>query len=391
MGSHPAAVPRRRAFSLTELLIAMTIALIVMASVAQLFAIFSRGLSGSQATVELSSRMRATGWQLRKDLIGVTCDVGPWLAPEAEAGYFEYIEGLRHDRNQLVPSGTLGTGTSVAISGTTELEADTDDVLMFTTRSIGEPYSGGIPGGGTAESRYAEVAWFCRPMTTQPVTGQTMHNLHRRQLLVAAAPGAGDFRDEAVVTGGTTAPFSTRVGTDGRRRPNSLGDLTKRENRFLHAAAAPYRFAGGTAAGAALTGDQEGDDVMLTNVIAFDVRAFDPQFVDVFATPPTQGDYSDLGRGTATPPAVASGTRFADFPAPLSGLQATPTYDTWSTHYAFMNPGVNPTGINDATAYPATSPPYVVPLRGIEVRIRCYEPTSRQVRQITIRHTFVKR
>jgi hypothetical protein len=36
-----------------------------------------------------------------------------------------------------------------------------------------------------------------------------------------------------------------------------------------------------------------------------------------------------------------------------------------------------------------TLPPYPVPLRGVEIRIRCYEPSSRQVRQVTIRHTFV--
>lgn len=36
-----------------------------------------------------------------------------------------------------------------------------------------------------------------------------------------------------------------------------------------------------------------------------------------------------------------------------------------------------------------TSPPYPYPLRGIEVRIRCYEPSSRQVRQVTVRQTFV--
>jgi hypothetical protein len=38
-----------------------------------------------------------------------------------------------------------------------------------------------------------------------------------------------------------------------------------------------------------------------------------------------------------------------------------------------------------------TSPPYPVPLRGIEVRIRCYEPSSKEIRQITVRHTFVKK
>lgn len=365
MGFHPAAVPRRRAFSLTELLVAMTIALIVMASVAQLFGVFGRGLSGSQATVELSSRMRAAGWQLRRDLAGVTCDVVPWLAPEAEAGYFEYVEGPRNDRS--------------AGHNTTNLEADTDDVLMLTVRAMAEPFSAAIPGAGTAESRYAEVAWFCKPMNTQPVVGLTMHNLYRRQLIVAAAPGAGGFASAAFVTSGTAPPFSTRVGADGRTRPNSLGDLTKRENRFLHAAAAPYRFAGGTAAGATLVGDQEGDDVILTNVISFDVRAFEPQAVDGS----TLGDYVDLGNGAAGLLGAA--------PQALSGLQTTPTYDTWSTHYAFANAAVNPSGVNDSAAYTMTSPPYVIPLRGIEVRIRCYEPTSRQVRQFTIRHTFVRR
>jgi hypothetical protein len=36
-----------------------------------------------------------------------------------------------------------------------------------------------------------------------------------------------------------------------------------------------------------------------------------------------------------------------------------------------------------------TQPPYPYPLRGIEIRIRCYEPSSRQVRQVTVRHSFV--
>jgi hypothetical protein len=36
-----------------------------------------------------------------------------------------------------------------------------------------------------------------------------------------------------------------------------------------------------------------------------------------------------------------------------------------------------------------TLPPYPYPLRGIEVRIRCYEPSTSQVRQVTVRHTFV--
>ena len=358
-----AAAPARRAVSLTELLVAVTIALMVMASVAQLFGVFGRGLSGSQATVELSARMRSGGWQLRKDLSGITCDVVPWLAPEADAGYFEYIEGPRNDQS--------------AANDTANLEADTDDVLLFTTRAMGDPFAGAVPGAGTVESEYAEVAWFCKAMATQPVAGLTMHNLYRRQLLAGAVPGAGAFATGASVASGTAPPFSTRVGTDGRTRPNSLGDLTKREHRFLHAAAAPFRFLDATAAGATLTGDQEGDDILLTNVIAFDVRAFDPQAGGT-------GGYIDLADGTAVPLGAT--------PAPNSGLAtATATqkavYDTWSTHYTFTSPGA---GLNDPSQY-ATAPPYNVPLRGVEIRIRCYEPTSKQIRQITIRHSFVKK
>jgi hypothetical protein len=35
-----------------------------------------------------------------------------------------------------------------------------------------------------------------------------------------------------------------------------------------------------------------------------------------------------------------------------------------------------------------TLPPYSVPLRGLEVSIRCIEPTSKEIRQITVRHSF---
>jgi hypothetical protein len=92
---------------------------------------------------------------------------------------------------------------------------------------------------------------------------------------------------------------------------------------------------------------------------------------------------------------------------------AVPTlrvYDTWSTHYESngMNEDSDVDGAGDPLvdegsdgldnnndgqvdeiAEQETSPPYPHPLRGIEVRIRCYEPSSRQVRQVTVRHTFV--
>jgi hypothetical protein len=91
------------------------------------------------------------------------------------------------------------------------------------------------------------------------------------------------------------------------------------------------------------------------------------------------------------------------------GMAGSKTWDTWSSHYETngidedgiggVDQGSN--GIDDAIGPYAqngqidepseqeTSPPYPFPLRGIEIRIRCYEPSSRQVRQVTVRHTFV--
>jgi hypothetical protein len=79
-------------------------------------------------------------------------------------------------------------------------------------------------------------------------------------------------------------------------------------------------------------------------------------------------------------------------------------YDTWSTHYesngidddgdGTADEGTNgiddnSDGVIDDALEAETSPPYPVPLRGLEVRLRTFEPTSRQVRQVTVRHTFV--
>ncbi len=51
---------------------------------------------------------------------------------------------------------------------------------------------------------------------------------------------------------------------------------------------------------------------------------------------------------------------------------------------------------NDGTATASTtpteritSPPYPVPLRGVQIKIRVYEPTSRQVREVTVTETFL--
>ncbi len=375
----------RSGFSLTELLVASGIGLIVMGGVATLLGVFGRGLTQSQSTIDLSARMRAAAWKLRQDLEGVTCPVRPWLSPDANAGYFEISEGPRRD--------------SSAAQGSATLDADTDDILMFTTRAPAGTFVGRYGDASrTIEAPDAEVAWFCRQAADQPVAGTTLYNLYRRQLLVMGYVGLVPFEANSIAGDLPNIDYDISLRSEGGRLyPNSLGDLTKRENRFMHDAGGfPFgmrvdgnaRLGDTTDTGTFDKTDRVWEDVILTNVISFDVRVFDPEAraqeqasgASLYPGDPNYtggagafGAYIDLGGG--------QGGRLAQAVDPKSGLPR-PTYDTWSQHYDFER-----SGLNNPADY-ATAPPYPVPLEGVEVRIRCYDPASKQVRQVTVRHAF---
>lgn len=394
--SSPAAAIRT-GFSLTELLIAAAVALLVMAGVATMIGTFGRAASQSQALVALAGRMRSTAWQVRQDLSGVTVELVPWTRPESNSGYFELLEGPQSD-----------TGGPAGLAG------DTDDILLFTARAVAGPFVGRY-GSSSIESDCAEVAWFCREANERLISGTNslpLFNLYRRQLLVVGYAGQAPFFDGSRATpvpvanllGANSTPlFDLSLRREGTSAvPNTLADLTKRENRLflrsgtgqLRSSTFPYTVITDTTA--RLTSeatfdntDRVWEDVLLTNVISFDVRVFDPES-------PLDAAYVQLsGSSTATSTLL----RPADS---RSGLART--YDTWSLHYEFngldddndslIDEGTDGldndnNGVPDDPAEYETSPPYPVPLRGIEVRIRCYEPSSREVRQMTVRHSFI--
>jgi len=312
---------------------------------------------------------------------------------------------------------------------------------------------------------------------------------------------------------GMTLPNKAANSTDspGRLVPNTLADLTRREARFMHNVVGntdgngfPYGFCAnwedhnydgilqapedsqppGTPGyvgtygagslpdsghqsrdaigeivpdGLVFRGARVGEDVILTNVIAFDVRVFDPEapiplpagqntplvpgdpgyraayLAAAGLTPPSfaSGGYVDLGNGEMVPGNPPNNqvpvSRFSGYGQPRSSLRGSPSrarvWDTWSTHYETngrdddgdgtvdegadgldsngdgrvdeTDPSVDLNGDGDFAdpgedpGETETQPPYPYPLRGIEVRIRCYEPSSRQIRQITVRHSFV--
>jgi prepilin-type N-terminal cleavage/methylation domain-containing protein len=409
----------RRGFSLIELLIAATIGLVVMGAVASLFGIFGQSASETQSIVDMTNRLRGTALKLRQDLRGITCSVSPSLSPESDAGYFELIEG---------PASDSVDAAANPITAATPILGDTDDVLLFTTRTAGEPFEGKFD-TNLILSPVAEVAWFCRPSppVAQIVAGVSLQTLYRRQLLVVGYVGSGTFFPTNSLSSTLAAAYprydlSLRLELPNNLLvPNTLSDLTQRENRFLHGpqwhVAFPNAFAPPTFDA---TSGREGEDAILTNVIGFDVRVYDPD-----AVPHLSGSTivypNEQGYGSA-PAAVFKGC-FLDLgcaaPAatilsgpgnPRSRLQKinsgdTATYDTWSTHCesngveddgdglvdeATNGLDDNANGLVDDPLENEVPPPYAVPLRAIEIRLRCYDPASRQVRQTTIRQAFGK-
>jgi len=443
---------RRAGMTLVEMLIAVTITLIIMAAVAEVFGIFGAGVSDSRSVLEMTDQMRSAAYRLRQDLAGATAPTLPPLDPQQELGYFEYIEGPAKDID------FNGDGVTDELSVT----ADCDDVLLFTTRSTGEPFSGRF-GTGTFESPAAEVGWFCELSETQIPGGPALYTLYRRQLLVTGYVGAEPFEGtNAIAWPGSWQDFyalydlSCRLDANaGMLRPNTLGDLTKRESRFLHnlTGVDPFPFVAqvipadgrdvttGETLGPNTTGtiDRTGEDVILTNMLSFDVRAFDPNAVvrtrtsgvdavtpgdPGFASASTdvaRGAYVDLNWMRDSSPTAFPLAPNTTFPLPgasafsglgvqvlsnagTASLLGPATYDTWSTHYEAdgidqdgqggADQGTNGfdddgDGVIDEADEAETSAPYPVALRGIEIRIRCYEPSSRQIRQVTVRHTFV--
>ncbi|MDB4365772.1 prepilin-type N-terminal cleavage/methylation domain-containing protein [Pirellulales bacterium] len=429
----------RRGMTLIEMLIATAVSLILMAAVAQVFAAFSGAMSNGRSILETDSRLRNVARRLRDDLNGATTQMLPPRTPDQGEGYFEVIEGPLNDYQDA------SNGGAALVSGTTEVcPTDIDDVLLFTTRDTESPFVGRLL-SNTIESSTAEVAWFARatPSTSNPVT----YTLYRKQLLVMGYVGVAPFNNNNQIAfpGTWSGYFGQPCDISARREigtgfdrlvPNTLSDLTRREARFFHnsngdttGASFPYPFVDHlttTPAGLVFDGTtRRGEDIILSNVLAFDVRVFDPAAPIGLSgsTAIVPGDtgsvggsgsgaYVDLGHGVASNSLLTSPTITPYFSQPTRQVggtndSLTRTYCTWSTHYeadginqdseddAFFDEGTDGldnapvNSLVDESSEQETQPPYAFPLRGVEVRIRVYEPKSRQVRQVTVRHTFV--
>lgn len=465
--------------------------------------LIGEGVAQNRAVIEISGRLRSAQHRLQADLDAMTAwGVTPPLDPAHDAGYIEIIEGPGPWIEVAGDTFALGS-RPVRDDGTFDSSVrDVDDVLMFTARSYGEPFIGTWQ-GASVQSQVAEIAWFVRG-----------DKLYRRQLLVLpnrepiVPPPANYYLGSCVSVRSEGGPTDPRAGWFDRQRqvtPNTLGDLTKRENRFAHqpmqfphdatfwgqlglptmqetahpawrwpvypgggpnlpvhvtgwtdvAGGIPYveqrdhwnaPLAGLPLAGEVLpnyAGDRRVmEDVILTGVIGFDVKVWDPvapvfeqvvgqttdadgNVVDVSEpvlgddplykrklkagnVPISMGAYVDLyytrGTGSTVDTPFAGPGHAKSRLAVTDEARQPAVYCTWSTHYENDgidqdevggvdqgSNGIDDDGQNgvDDPGEAETMPPYPFKLLGLQVIILVKDDDG-QIRQVTVRRSGSK-
>ncbi|MEC7566134.1 MAG: prepilin-type N-terminal cleavage/methylation domain-containing protein [Planctomycetota bacterium] len=298
-------------FTIVELLVASTVGLLLVMGVIEAFRQITTAVTRGRANVQLSVQLRNATNLLRQDFQGITVPAIPNTSTDSGAGYFEIIEGQDND---------------LITSATDTLSGDTDDVIMFTSRRLGEPFSGRVVGGLVASARpsgyetitspNAEIIYWLEPRNTEflrdgadndgngntdePAEGYLaplQHNgmplatLRRRALLIRP-----DLNNNLGVIPGYTAAqigqflndndISVRVNLNNDTiSANSLSDLTLRQNRIAHVPSADmintnidlnFPFAFEPSRLPFQSGIFMGEDVVFDQVISFDIRVYDP-------------------------------------------------------------------------------------------------------------------
>jgi prepilin-type N-terminal cleavage/methylation domain-containing protein len=388
---------RSAGFTLVEMLVSMAITLIMLFAIVQIFKVMGDGVNSGRSVIEMSGQLRQAAHLLQQDLDGATAPALPWTRADSALGYTEFTEGPEVDVFGAVYPRVVRVADWTP-SGS-ERPWDTDDVICLTTRTKGEPFVA-IVGGQRIETDVAEVVWFTHFDPTNPFHDRNGDGVRN----YAPDPANPNAPPDTVTLYRKVFPILP-AGTGGGRG-FLLDELTLRQNRVAHNTATfPYPLNATQLIGMIATGDRLGEDVVLANVISFDVRVYDPLVPEKDGgknTPLAPGDLGYAGAGVRRQGAyvnlgqtIVTAGQFSGVPHALSGL-TIPTWDTWPYFYeqdgldqngdTVIDSGIN--GLDDDNQYGVddpgereTSPPYPHPLRGVQIRIRVVDSDTK-VKQI---------
>jgi prepilin-type N-terminal cleavage/methylation domain-containing protein len=412
---------RRPGFTLVELLVAMALILFIMVILTEAFSAGLETFRRLKAIGDMQEKMRSAAIVLRRDLglphFKNINDARSHLSefdlrtqPPPDAGYFRIFQ-ITNPAN-VPPNAPPWVNNSDVVEGTEDNISQTRSWthhLQFTVVQAGlSPdayYRARLPAGdatglantpsqvdlqqpGTMSGRWAEVTYFLRAKTGQTTTGdnpQQLYSLYRRVRVLGEAPfvaGAVTVTNPALYP---DVSFGPTPDAAGNYYLNDATSLTQPKNRFGMAAAAPgspqlagvpaflppvgptaIPNAGGWTLEELLgpTNAQAGDDLLLTDVIGFDVKVLQQGYTPGGALQDPQG------------------ITMIDLPPASVGLNSTfaalgwSVFDTWSadpTTYAGWNvPGT------------ATSLPLKLRILAVQITLRVWDARTEQARQMSV-------
>ena len=274
----------RHGLTLIEMMVAVTITLLLILAIVQVFGLLGSNIKNGQALIEVTTDLRFISQQLQEDLDGITCPVRTWLDPAEAEGGFEYYDGPSTDRDWNAVYDNNNLGYDIAMGEDSSM-GDVDDYLWMTTRNNTTPFSGRVPGLNIDQSaeqvhfiecKDAEVTWWTAIVVTN-VQPNSPNLLQLSDVLDTSANGrllptssVALFRHAGLIVPGIDlSPLNADsppgefengryartlqdvldfldnydvsvrwidANRDGERdtlMPNSLADLTLRQNRFM--------------------------------------------------------------------------------------------------------------------------------------------------------------
>jgi hypothetical protein len=417
------------------MLVAVTASLLLLGTVMTLFQLVGEAVSQSRMLGILDRQLCAIRTALLVDLAGTTAardERGLLVASPLYRGYFSIVEGPNNDFEEYLSANNTWFDRTSPQPGPTpdsddRIVGDTDDMVFFTTDTITTVPFTGRYGLATERASVAEVAYFCRP--TQGETNPRLYTLYRRQILVVDrqlnAPFTGDRVNFVTPNWNGWADFLRLYDVSVRREGadstpatnkfvlNSLDDLARRQNRLGHdwlvnAAAGQTRPADGvwplrvaTNTALTLTGNREGEEELVRNVLSFDVRVLDPH-VKIRRS---AGGVIDLQPGDPGYWTAAAGVdpptpRFVDLGYDLNAV-ANPSNTSFSGYgstNAAYPPGhalsLVPSDRRGSRTYDTWHPaqgrpaPYAEQLPAVSITVRLYDRSTRRIRQVAVVHSF---
>jgi len=399
------------AYTLVELLVALALSLLLLLAVTELFSRVGGTMNDTRAAMSTSASLHEIAILLRQDLARIPDSLATKPArivdPNVDTvsdsdGYLEIIEG----------PDTIVAHPYVDADGNVDATVgDVDDIIAFVALADHAAFRGlfqadfrGVIVDADGEVRIeetkaAEIVWFVRGNTlyrrvrlvNEVDVGERA--LRQKRLLHAFAPSAAasdtnvfpyplydpdnlgwrylrlptleetlhqKWIDEVFQWKSIDVPETPTVDSpDLWEQPYFFPDLQDRKSGALleFVNDDPYR------------NPRAGEDAVLTNVLSFDVKVWCPEvkeFVDLGTSGTTWEDDNN--------------TEWIHENNASDRRRLLRTWDSWTREYGDSDPEFGNAGV--------VVPPYTAPLEAIQITIRCFDPASRIIKQVTVVHRF---